>query len=253
MAMSKIPIWRPVTTGYRDTWNAIRAMPMMAGYAFLIMLAVNLLEYLVPTQASESGIAATAISFAASTAQNFFVTPIMIAVHRYVILEQVTPNYRLAPGHRVFRAFFGWLMALSVLGLLSTLMFGPKDEPSLFSLGFVMSFMIALVVVSIRLSILFPAIAVEAPGATPMNAWYDSKQNTFRILLIFVLSVLPLVIGALVFVVPPALNDSKAADAPLGIPAMIGMSVVQAFFLILCVAIASRIYQALANRLLRAA
>ena len=120
MAMTKLPILRPVTTGYRDAFVAIRAMPALAGYAFLIMLAINLSEFVIPTRAVESVIAGTILSLAVSAVQNFFLTPIMIAVHRYVILDEVTPKYLLAPGQKTFRAFFAWLMALSLNAMNAT-------------------------------------------------------------------------------------------------------------------------------------
>jgi hypothetical protein len=249
--MSTIPILSPVTTGYRDAFAAIRAMPALAGYAFLIMLAINLSEFFIPARAVESIIAGTLLSLTVSAVQNFLLTPIMIAVHRYVVLDEVTSKYALDPGQKTFRAFFAWLMALSALGFLAFLFGSPKNDPTLLSLGVVMIGLVVMIVVTTRLSILFPAIAVDSPGATAANAWADSKQHTFRIFLIFLLSVLPIVIGALIVIVPFVLNSTSQSDAPPGIAAMLVMSVVQMFFMVLCVAIASRLYQALADRLLR--
>jgi cytochrome bd-type quinol oxidase subunit 2 len=175
----------------------------------------------------------------------------MIAVHRFVILGEVTTSYVLEPNQRVFRAFFGWLLALSVIGLFAVMLFAPNALPASLSLAIVLIVMVLMIVVTLRLSILFPAIAVETPGATARNAWADSKQHTFSIFLIFLLAIVPLVIGALFVLFPFVLGDD-GQGAALGLPAMIIMSVVQMFATILCVAIASRLYQALADRLLRA-
>jgi hypothetical protein len=252
MAMSKLPILRPVSTGYRDAWKSMRMMPGMAGYALLIMLAINLVEYVVPVSVTSDVIGGNLLSVAVSAAQNFFLTPIMIAVHRFVILDEVTPRYVIEPGQRAFRAFFAWLLTLSIVGLLAFTFFAPKDESSMASLSIVLIVMVVIIVVTTRLSILFPAIAVDAPGASAANAWADSKQHTFSIFLIFLLSALPIMIGAIILIVPFAANDSSQGTA-LGLPAMIVTSVVQMFFLIMCVAIASKLYQALADRLLRSA
>jgi hypothetical protein len=252
MAMTKLPVWRPVTTGYRDAWSAIRAMPMLALYTLLIMFAVSLAEYVVPARAVESVVLGTILSLAVSAVQNLFLTPIMIAVHRYVILGEVAPRYALEPGQRIFRAFFGWLMALSALGLLANLFFTPNDLPAMISLTVVLITMVVMIVVTIRLSILFPAIAVDAPGATAANAWADSKGHTFGIFLIFLLAGLPIIVGLILFIVPFAINET-AQSVALGFPEMIVMSVVMVFFLVLYVAIASKLYQALADRLLRGA
>lgn len=250
MAMSKLPVWRPVTTGYRDAWSAIRAMPMQALYTLLILVAVGLVEYVVPLRAVESVILGTILSLVVSAVQNFFLTPIMIAVHRFIILGETAPRYALDPGEGIFRAFFGWLTVLSALGLLANLFFTPNDLPAMTSMAVVLIVMVFMIVVTIRLSILFPAIAVDAPGAAAANAWADSKGHTFDIFLIFLLAGLPIVIGLILFIVPFAINETNQGVA-LRFPVMIVMSVGMVFFLVLCVAIASRLYQALADRLLR--
>jgi hypothetical protein len=250
MAMTKLPILRPITTGYSDAWSAIRAMPSLAGYGLLIMFAINLLEYIDPAGVVGDAVLGNVLSFAVSAVQSFFLTPIMIAVHRFVILEEVTPRYVLEPGQRAFRAFFGWLLAVSALGLVVILIFAPNDLPAGISLGVVLIAMVVMIVVTTRLSILFPAIAVGAPGASAANAWADSKRHTFGIFLIFLLAILPILIGAVLLLFPFASSESSQGAA-LGLPAMIVMSVVQMFATILCVAIASRLFQALADRLLR--
>lgn len=243
MAMSKIPILKPVVTGYRDAWSAISAMPVFAIYVVLVMLAANLIEYFYPAAISGTDFVAALVSIVVSAVQNFFLTPIMIAVHRYIILEQITPAYLLQPGERTFRVFFTWLMLLSALPIFAV------PLVAVLPIGLVGVMFMVMVIVSLRLSILFPAIAVDAPGASPGCAWYDSKKNTFRILLIFALSVMPLMLGALVFVVPFQ-GLARVEESTTSIPRMIGLSVVQMFYFILFVAIASRLYQALADRLL---
>jgi hypothetical protein len=45
--------------------------------------------------------------------------------------------------------------------------------------------LIAAVGVSLRLTILLPALAVEAPGATPAHALADTKGHVLRILALF--------------------------------------------------------------------
>lgn len=247
MAMTTIPILAPVWTGYRDAWSAIRAMPALTGITVLIMFAFGLLDYLVPFRAEDNVVAGTFVAIVVSAVQNFFLTPIMIAVHRFVILGEVAPRYWLAPSQPAFRAFFGWLLALSVLGLLTVPLFS-NGLPAMLSLGVVLIAMVIIIVISTRLAILFPAIAIEAPGANAANAWADSKPHTFRIFLVFLLAVLPVAIGALFVTFPFALGSD--GQGTLGIPALFIMAVVQMFAVILCVAIASRLYEALANRLL---
>ena len=42
--------------------------------------------------------------------QAFLITPYFIAVHRFIILGEVTTNYLLTPGEPRFLRFFGWLL-----------------------------------------------------------------------------------------------------------------------------------------------
>lgn len=250
MAMSKIPILKPVVTGYRDTWNVIQAMPVFVLYVFVATLTMNRLLYLHPELTPENGLAGTVVSLAANAVQNFFLTPIIIAVHRYVILGETTTSYVLKPRSRAFQAFFIWLTTLSAMPMLATALFAPSGVQSYALKSTWIVITVTLMVVSLRLSILFPAIAIGAPGATAVNAWYDSKKSTFRIFLIFVLAVLPIALGAIAIVLTTGAALGQA-EAPASMLTEFGTSLVQALTLILFVAIASRLYEALADRVLR--
>src|SRR5262249_26549320 len=55
---------------------------------------------------------------------------------------------------------------------------------------------ITVIIVVVRRAILFPAIAIDAPGATWSKAGLDTKGSSWRVAFIFVLTALPpLVIG----------------------------------------------------------
>ncbi|MCZ7642386.1 MAG: hypothetical protein M5U33_06165 [Pseudorhodoplanes sp.] len=53
------------------------------------------------------------------------------------------------------------------------------------------------VIVALRVLILFPAIAVDAPGARWRNAYFDTKGHTWRVFGISVLTALPALLVAL--------------------------------------------------------
>src|SRR5207249_911245 len=58
------------------------------------------------------------------------------------------------------------------------------------------------IVLGLRMTLLFPAIAVDAPGATWVNAYHDTKGHSWGIFLIYVAAMVPaIVIGALAMVV----------------------------------------------------
>jgi hypothetical protein len=109
---------------------------------------------------------------------------------------------------------------------------------------------IAILLASMRLIILFPAIAVDASGANAANALADSKGHASQIFMIFLLALLPLL--ALAIIITLLLGPGvRNPGTPLAIAQFGVGAVMQTFIIALCVAIASRVFQARANRLLR--
>lgn len=249
MPMDKLPIWAPVTTGYKDALNACNAMRGLAVYAALIALLGNAAGAVMPVRELDNLALSLGLGFVMNAAQNFLLTPIMIAVHRFILLEEVTSNYVLEPRRPTFRAFFGWLMALSVLSLLVSSLVSIAPLPSFALAGLFMAGTIFIVVVSIRLAILFPAIAVDAPGATPANAWADSNGHGWRIFIIFALAAVPLFLIVLLLAKPFGLDTQHFGGKTVLMTAV--SAITEAFFVVLSVAIASRLFQALADRLVR--
>jgi hypothetical protein len=108
--------------------------------------------------------------------------------------------------------------------------------------------LIVVLVLSIRLIILFPALAVNARGANAPNALADSEGHVFRIFMIFVLAGVPFAVLAVAVTIflgrSVAIPGTPAAVVHLGVGA-----VIQTAILILFVAIASRLFQTLASRI----
>jgi len=148
-------------------------------------------------------------------------------------------------------AFFGWLVALSILRELVVLAqetltaFG---VPVLIAAIPTLVVLIVVIVLSIRLIILLPALAVNARGANAPNALADSEGHVFRIFMIFVLAGLPFAVLAVAITIvlgrSVAIRGTPAAVVHLGVGA-----VIQTAILILFVAIASRLFQMLASRI----
>jgi len=103
--------------------------------------------------------------------------------------------------------------------------------------------LIVAIIVCLRLAILFPAIAIDAPGATASNALADTRGFAVDIFLIYLLAALPIV--AIDFVL-----------RGLNLPMMIGTvvdGILDVIALVLLVVITSRVFQALGDRTLRPA
>ncbi len=252
MATARLPILQAVKTAYRDLWHVVMAMPMLVGCTLLIVLAVTVVQIMMPQWIWDTTFLGGVLGFLASVLRSFLLTPIMIATHRYVILGEVTPGYLFDPGAPAFQAFFRWLVALSALSAVATLVHSLALAAGFWVVITIAVFIASLVVVitvTARLSILLPGIAVEAAGANAGNAWADTEGHAVRIFLIFVVTSMPLMAVAMleIFALGPGLIERGSR---LSVVDLIIGSPIQAGLVILYVALASRLFQALARRLI---
>jgi hypothetical protein len=219
--------------------------------AILIALAL-VRRIVVPTNESTR---ALLVDFVFSCAQAFLLTPYLIAVHRGVILNERTSRYALAPGEHRFQLFFMWSIALSLMYWIPS--FGVEqatDGPPSLPIAALMIALIAAaivsVIVSLRLIILFPAIAVDAPGTTWANTMADTRGNAWRIFLICLVTMLPLFAVALVVVI--VLGATEATQGALAVLSRIIGAIAEGAGSLLgatiAVVIASRLYLELGDR-----
>lgn len=116
------------------------------------------------------------------------VTPLAIAVHRYVLLGEVFQNdSQLIDNSRYvqFAAYaFGYNVIIEIPLILA--FFSNSDEIlfTLLLLALVLALLILVIKIGLRTIILFPAIAVDAAGANWLNAMRDTTGHTWRVLLI---------------------------------------------------------------------
>jgi len=111
---------------------------------------------------------------------------------------------------------------------------------------------IAAMIVAVRSIILFPAIAVDAPGVSWGNALSDSKGHFWRVLGIMIVTGIPLMviyIPLTFLLLTPLLLTPKDVGTPgkalfVVMEAAVGVATIAAF-----AAVASRLYRAFANSL----
>jgi hypothetical protein len=239
---------------YRDVWRVLKSMRTLVVCVLFIILAINIAEDLVPVRVWGGPVLGGMLGFAADAVRSFCLTPFMIATHRFILRGDVTRGYALDPGQPGFMAFFGWLVALSAIGALALLL---QEGLTAIGLSPVAGLAVALVIIvvvallSLRLSILFPAIAIEARGATAANALADTKGHAFRIFMIFLLAMLPCVVVAIGVTLMLG-RGVAVTGTPVAIVQLVVGAVIQIVMLTLGVAIASRVFEALADRVLRA-
>jgi hypothetical protein len=180
--------------GWRDAWRAITRMMSVAGPAFLFALTSQAAYQL---SRGHSFAIDVAISPVFGIVQGLVLTPLGIAVHRYVLLDEVTQHYALDLADQRFQRFFGVAIAIQALWacvaiwLILGYFFG---APMLF-VCLAAALVTGIVVVNVILSIvlLFPAVATDAPGVGWRNARDDSKGHASGIFWAFALGLVPMV------------------------------------------------------------
>jgi hypothetical protein len=101
-------------------------------------------------------------------------------VHRFVLLGEVTERYALNPSEPRYKQFFVWTVIYQLMiSAPSLLLAGPADNVAATALS--IPLFIIVIIVALRLIILFPAIAVDAPGTAWQNAVEDTKGHAWRI------------------------------------------------------------------------
>jgi hypothetical protein len=259
-AAAKPAIIGSAVTAWRDASAAIGSMPNLMGVAFAILLAANAAGALITpstdaAQAAHFSLGLQMIGFGLGVVQSFLLAPVAIAVHRFVLLGEVTSGYTLNPSDQRFLRFFGFAVLLSALwtvpSAIMSLVFRNPDWGGMATAVSGLIFFIVFIViciVSLRSVILFPAIALDAPGAQWRNALADSKGHSWRLLFILICTAVPAILVALpvywlLLLRPQGLTLGSGA-VYVAIQAIVQLPTLAAF-----AAAASRLFAVFAGRL----
>jgi hypothetical protein len=237
---AKPPIFRSALTAWLETFLALSSMKMVTGVAFVAIAAVAILGDLIEGLIGAPPLWAQLLRFPFCIPEAFVEAPFAIAVHRYVLLGEVTKRYRLTPSEPRFMRYFGFTVVIQVLMSFRYMRVPVQMEALLFAVA---AISIVALVVSVRTSILFPAVAVDAAAATWRNAMRDTKGHFWRLLVIIGITLLPAVV---LDYLPAYLVVPGFFAAPIGILLAATYSIVQVSTL---AAVATRLYGALADKL----
>ncbi len=251
-AAIKPPIFATAIEGWRATFEAISRMSPLFVTATVLMLVLNAVSVpLTPAPKQEPGLAIQLVMYGLGIVQGLVLTPVAIAMHRFVLLAEVTERYQMNFSDPRFMKFFLVSVAFQFLiGIPSTLVtLALKSEGVL---GGIMAFVFGLsffvaVFVAVRILILFPAIAVDAAGAEWRNAYRDSQGNFWRTLLVLTVAVMPTLMLTM-----PAYYLLAWPDGPgllSGAVFIVVQSILGVASLAACAAVASQLYAAWSERL----
>jgi len=162
-------------------------MPMLFWIAGGVVIALGILHVIIGD--------GLIISLIFAIAEAAALTPLAIAVHRFVLLGEARDGYDFAFSDPRFQKFLTYIIALEVLRELPHIV----AFPFVFVAGFLHSLVLLVLaiiatIISVRCMILFAAIAVDAPGADWRNAIADSKGHSWRIFLVLLCTIAPAII-----------------------------------------------------------
>jgi hypothetical protein len=249
-----LPVMHTLAASYRAWRRALSALRTLAVSAFFILAALSVAEEYVPDSLWGQNFTGQVLDLAADAIWALLLTPVVIAVHRFVIQDVITPGYTLPLGDPVYQRFFVWLFVLKVLSGLPFDLLGAMQalEWPLWAstLGLIIA-LVAAIGLSLRLTILLPALAVQAPGATASHALADSKDQALRLFAIFFLALVPWAVVSLGDVLLLGRRIEVTGSPQMMIGLVMG-ALLQTIMLTLSAVIASHAFRLLAAAVNRA-
>jgi hypothetical protein len=249
------PIPQAVAQAYRDLVYCVGALRTLFVVVVLITLAFETAEILLLPSSPEQPSLNLLARFVSGLAQGFLVVPYYIAVHRLIILGEQTTSYALAPSDPRFQHFFWWWAAFSAATFLPMFLLAMLPQaramaplPHLFALALMLIVFVAIIITTLRLTIIFPAVAVDAPGANWQNVMADTKGYVWRIFLFGLLAGLPLIVPILILVALAAIGTTRGSSWIFGPLTMIFGAVLSVLAMTLFIIVASRLYLWIGNR-----
>ena len=244
----------PVRVILRTVWNDLGEVWVRLRRQSVIALAIILVFEIVGAIPEISG--NRVLSEAFNLMCKIATLPLEIAIFRLLILDEAEPGYPFAMSTVRFRRMLGWTIGLwaftSVPGYVVEVV------PSTTTAAAVIAVMMVVIglVVLIRLSLLLPAIAVDAPGASIGNSVADTKGHAWMIvkpyLTIVVVFVL-IVMAAAALAGLTGMRGASGSFAKGSVASSVFIGVVA--FVALCAGtiVAARLFMSLGERLKGAA
>ena len=150
---------------------------------FLVYLAVG---------RAQSGWTAdnAAFQLALDALQDILIIPVEIEIYRLLILREAPVNAWANSPPRMLR-MVGWTILLWALKSLPPYLsnFTTSQVANIIA---TIAVVVLIIVLLVRFAILFPAIAVDAPGASLGNVWADTKGRIWLIVKTYLIWYLPL-------------------------------------------------------------
>lgn len=241
---------------YWDLCHALRKAWRLALFAFLVLSFGSLAAFVGPRLLTYDPVGQAVMRLAILVGLCFLLTPFFLAIHRLVLLGEEATRYDFKPSSPRFQLFFGWL-AVSVVLLSFPSALGALAEakgpvyyfgrpPPQFDSTIVTAARILALAIITQLLVLFPAVAVDAPGAGWQNAFNDSRNHIWFVLAVAILPFIPIaLLGA---AVAPLFRFTAGSLTGL-VAGLLWLGATLLIASTLGAVIASRLYQVIGDRL----
>ena len=241
---------------YWDLCHALRKAWRLALFAFLLLSFGSLAALVGPRLLTYDPLGEAVLRLAILVGLCFLLTPFYLAVHRFLLLGEEPTRYDFKLSSPRFQLFFGWLAVSvvlmsfpSTLGALaaakSPLYYFSRPSPDL-DFTILAAARIVVFIIVLRLLVLFPAVAVDAPGVGWQNAFSDTRSRIWFALAVTILPFIP--IGLLGVAVAPLFRFSPGSLTGL-VAALLWLGATLLVASTLAAVIASRLYQVIGDRL----
>lgn len=191
MSARSIDIQDIARRAFEDSAVSARALPLVMLDTVLLATVVGVARRVFLTEAA--GLSPLFIGSIEVLLNVAVLAPLSVALHRFVLMGEITPRMSVALSRAALLPYMRASLAVSGLTLIAY--FGGAAFSALFAppLGTMMmlSFFALTVLISVRLTLLFPAIASEAPGARWPRAIADTSGHGWRIFFVLALCSLP--------------------------------------------------------------
>jgi hypothetical protein len=242
---------------YWDLCHVLQKAWRPALFAFLVLSFGSLAALIAPRLLTYDPAGQAVMRLAILVGLCFLLTPFFLAVHRLLLLGEEATRYDFKPSSPRFQLFFGWLaVGVVLLSFPSTLAAFAEAKGPVYYFGgqlpldvdsrMVRVARIVTWVVVTQLLVLFPAVAVDAPGAGWQNAFSDTRSRIWFVLAVTILPFIP--IGLLAVAVVPLFRFSPGSLTGM-VAGLLWLGATLLVASTLGAVIASRLYQVVGDRL----
>jgi hypothetical protein len=256
MVRERPPVVTALLWAYRDLYRALRTGWRLALVAHAVLSVGTFVVLIGPWALTHDPVGQSIARQGLLIVLAFLLTPFLLSVHRFVLLGEAPKRYDLDPANRRFQLFFGWLAVILLLASIPSFLkslntpwdpnyyVGEYGEPA----PSIMVTVAGVVVFALiqRFLVLFPAVAVDAPGIAWQNAIRDTHNHMVFVVVVTIVPFVPVVL--VVAMCKGILQVWRGTLVGL-IVDMLWFGALLLLISTLLAVIASRLYQVLGERL----